>query len=166
MAYERKEEKRPPPGEYDHTEAIATREPDAVYEPRSGTAVDQVQSTAYDPYARRRSTVEKLIQAIYLVFGFVEALLVIRFLLRLFGANPQAEFARFIYSITAGLVGPFVGLFTRPRYNGGELELFTLIAIAIYALLAWLLARIVWLVLGETRSAVAATSTSVETRPR
>ncbi len=159
MTFERREI-RESPDPYDRTEVVTT-----VPE-RSTAAVDRVEATAYDPYAHRRWTVEKIVQAVYLVFGLLEALLVIRFLLRLLGANASAEFARFIYGITGGLVAPFVGLFNSPQYDGSVLELHTIIAIVIYALVAWLLARVVWLVAGETRSATTTSATSVETHAR
>lgn len=167
MASERREVVRTSPESFERTETLATPAgASGVYEPAPGAAVGQVQTTAYDPYAQRRWTVDRAIHAIYLVVGLVEALLVIRFLLRLFGANPQADFARFIYGTTAGLVAPFVGLFATPQADGGVLELYTIVAIVIYALVAWLIARLVWLLLGDTRSAVTTSATSVETRAR
>src|SRR4051794_40174217 len=83
------------------TTEITTVEP-IMYEPAA--TVDRVHAASYDPYAGRRRSSEKLIQAIYLVFGLIETLLVIRFVLRLLAANPQAGFAQFIYNITAPLV--------------------------------------------------------------
>ncbi len=160
MTFERRET-RVSPDPYDRTEVVATT-PD----PTPSAAAERVQATSYDPYERRRWQVERTIQAIYLVFGVVEGLLVIRFLLRLFGANQQAEFARFIYGITGGLVAPFVGLFGTPQYDGSVLELHTIVAMVIYALVAWLLARVVWLIAGETRSATTTSASSVETRAR
>ncbi len=153
--------------DFDRTRVISTPpETDVVRETVPDTAVDHVQTTAYDPYAQRRWTVDKLVQAVYLVFGLVEILLVIRFLLRLLGANAQAEFARFIYGVTAGLVAPFVGLFGTPSSDGSVLEVHTIVAIIVYALVAWLIARVIWLVFGETRSAVATSATTTETRSR
>lgn len=102
-----------------------------------------------------------MVQAVYLVFGVIEALLVLRFALRARPANPAAPFARFIYGITGPLVAPFAGLFATPAVGASAFELFTLIALAVYLLLAWLLARLLWLIFGEARSAVHSSSTSV-----
>lgn len=79
---------------------------------------------------------------------------------RLLGANLAADFAAFIYGITAPLVAPFVGLFGTPQFNGSVLEPHSLVAIIVYALLAWLLAKLVWVVWGETRTGVTTSSRS------
>ena len=124
--------------------------------PTSGAAEREV--VAHRPRASRNAAVVKAVQAVYLVFGLVETLVLIRFLLLLLGANPDAGFAQFIYGFTQGLVAPFAGLFTNPRANGSVLELNSLVAMAIYALLAWLIARVIWLVFGEARSGVTTTT--------
>jgi uncharacterized protein YggT (Ycf19 family) len=126
--------------------------------------VDRTATTAYDPYAGRRDASYRLIQAIYLVFGIIEALVAIRVLLRLLGANANAGFAQFIYGVTAPLVAPFAGLFGNPQTGGSVLELHSIVALVVYAVVAWLLAKLLWVVLGETRSAVRTASTSVQTR--
>src|SRR5205814_10660475 len=62
-------------------------------EPAASVAVDQQRVVQYDPYAERRGTAAKLVQLVWLVFGIVEALIAIRFALRLLGANPSAGLA-------------------------------------------------------------------------
>lgn len=142
---------------YEHREIVEAA-------PAPAAAVDRTTATAYDPYAGRRDASFRLVQAIYLVFGVVEALVVIRLVLRALGANPDAGFAQFVYGVTAPLVAPFAGLFGNPQAGGAVLELHSIVALVVYALLAWLLAKLAWLLLGETRSAVTTTATSVETR--
>ena len=117
-------------------------------------AAEQVESVTVDPYAARRATVYKLQQAIYLLFGLLEGLIAIRFVLRLLGANPAAAFAAFIYGITAPFVAPFVGIFGTPAFNGSVLEWHSIVAIIVYMLVAWLLVKVIWLVYGETRTGV------------
>jgi uncharacterized protein YggT (Ycf19 family) len=119
-----------------------------------------------DPYAQRRGMASKVSQAIYLIFGIAEALLVIRFVLRLLGANAEAGFASFIYRISEPLVAPFVGLFGTPQLNGMVLDLEALVAIVVYGLVAWGLAKLAWLLLGETRSGVRTRSRTVDTDTR
>ena len=142
------------------TTEVAHVEP-AYY--RAPATVDRVHTAAYDPYAGRRRASEKLVQAVYLVFGLIETLIAIRFILRLLGANSEAGFAQFIYGITAPFIAPFVGLFGTVRASGSVLEPESIVAIIVYALAAWLLAKVLWLMLGETRSAVATSTTSVDT---
>lgn len=128
-----------------------------------GVASEHVETVATDPYAPRRAAAYRVRQAIYLLFGIIEGLIAIRFALRLLGANPDAGFAAFVYGVTAPLLAPFVGLFGTPQYNGSVLELHSIVAIVAYALLAWVLAKLAWLLLGDTRSGVSTTTSRVET---
>lgn len=118
-----------------------------------------------DPYARRRETSIKITLAIYLIFGLIEALLAIRFVLKALGANAEAGFAQLMYGVTAPLVAPFSGLFGTPQAaSGAVLEVHTLIALVIYALVTWLLVRGASLAFGEGRSA--SVTDIVQTRAR
>ena len=138
-----------------------------VVEPTPTVATDRTEATTYDPYGGRRAMSTKLVRAIYLIFGLIEAVLLIRFVLKALGANAEAGFAQLIYGMTGPLVAPFVGLFGTPQAaSGATLELHTLIALVIYALVAWLLARGAWLVFGEGRSASVARTDTVQTRER
>jgi hypothetical protein len=128
-------------------------------------ATDQTVTTAFDPYAARRAGSARLVQAIYLVFGLIEGLLLIRFLLRALGANPEAGFAQAIYGVTGLLVAPFAGIFGTPQVGGGAaLEVPTLVALLVYAGIGWLLSRAAWVAFGESRSASVASVTSKQTR--
>jgi hypothetical protein len=84
--------------------------------------------------------------------------------LKALGANPSAGFAQFIYGITGPLVAPFFGLFGNPSSQGSVLELNSIVALIVYALLAWLLAKLVWILVGETRSAVKTRSSEIDSR--
>jgi hypothetical protein len=131
-------------------------------DPAASVAVAQQRVVAHDAHAGRRGTVAKLVQLVWLVFGVVESLIAIRLVLKLLGANPNADFARLVYGATAPLLAPFVGLFATPRLNGGVFESHALVALVVYLLLAWVLARLIWLFAGETRSAVATSTSTVE----
>jgi uncharacterized membrane protein len=141
----------------------------AVREVRSTTTVprhgmDRVESVAYDPYEGRRIAGYRLTQLIYWVFGLIEGLILIRLILKVLGANQAAGFAEFIYGITAPLVAPFMGLFNNQAYGQSVLELSSIVALIVYALVAWLLAKLVWILVGETRSAVRTHSTQMDSR--
>jgi len=148
----------------EHREEVVPETTDAVTPPAPATAVDRTAATAYDPYAGRRQAAYRLVQVIYLIFGIIEALIAIRVVLRLLGANPDAGFAQLIYGLTAPLAAPFAGLFGNSQAGGSVLELHSIVALVVYALVARLLGKLVWLLFGETRSAVTTTSSSVETR--
>ncbi len=83
------------------------------------------------------SAVALIENLIWLVFGAVEVLLLIRFFLRLLGANPAAPFTTFIYNITGVLIAPFALVFPTPSTGGTAFELSTLLAMVVYALVAW-----------------------------
>ena len=75
--------------------------------------------------------------------GLVEALMITRVILKLLAANPEAGFVRFIYNVSAPLVAPFQGIFPTPATQNSVLELSSLVAIAVYAVIAWGLVRLI-----------------------
>jgi hypothetical protein len=119
-------------------------------------AFNQVQTTTHDPFQGRRQIATKLVQTINLVFGTIDALIAIRVLLRLLGANPNASFAAWTYGMTDWLTAPFAGLFSAPAMAGSVLEVNAIVALSVYALVAWMLGNIAWLVLGETHKGLIA----------
>lgn len=83
---------------------------------------------------------------IWFVAGVILTLLAFRFVLTLLGANPGNAFADFIYDTSHPLVQPFFGLFSYDlAYGVSRFEIFTLVAMAVYAIIAWGLARLVTL---------------------
>jgi len=80
---------------------------------------------------------------VYWAFGVIEALLAVRFLLRLLGANPEAAFTAFIYRLTEALLSPFEAVFPTQNVEGAVFEWTTLLAIVVYALVAWAITALV-----------------------
>jgi len=74
---------------------------------------------------------------IWFIVGVINALIAIRFVLLLLGANQSAGFVDFIYGITGGLVAPFVGIFGQPTYGQFMFDWSSVLAIAVYTLVAW-----------------------------
>ncbi len=87
----------------------------------------------------------RLTQIVYLVFGVIEALILIRFILKLLAANPAAAFTNFVYQLSGPFVAPFQGVFPSPATDASVFELSSALAIIIYMLLAALIVRIIWL---------------------
>jgi len=162
MTIERREEYT----EVVNSNAADVRPADMSTSGPAGTTTHQTETSSGDPYAERRDRPLKVQNGIYLLFGILGGLLGIRFVLGLLGANPAAGFAQFIYGITKPFLAPFVGLFGQPRFEGSVFELNALVAILVYALIAWVLVKIVGLVLGETRRGVHTTSSQIDTRVR
>ncbi len=72
------------------------------------------------------------------VFGVLEALLLLRFFFRLLGANQANDFIAFLYGLSHGFVSPFNGIFNDHMLGSfGVFEVSTLIAMIVYALVAW-----------------------------
>jgi uncharacterized protein YggT (Ycf19 family) len=85
---------------------------------------------------REGGTNTRAIQVIWWIVGFIDVLIAIRFLLKLFGANP-APFVRFMYDVTWPLVAPFHGIFNTAQEGRSILEPESIVAMAIYALIGW-----------------------------
>jgi uncharacterized protein YggT (Ycf19 family) len=92
----------------------------------------------------------RISQILYLALGVVEALMITRVVLKLLAANADVGFVRFVYGLSAPLVAPFQGIFSTPVSHTNVLELSSLVALAVYALIAWGIARLVFL-LGKQR---------------
>lgn len=79
---------------------------------------------------------------IYAIFSVIMVLLAFRLLFTLLGANPANMIANFVYRISAPLVAPFFGLFTRtPQLGIAGFEFETLVAMLVYGLIAAVFAR-------------------------
>ena len=83
-------------------------------------------------------------QAIWLLLGLLEALFALRFLLKLVGASGAGSLASLVYGATDIFLLPFAGQAVVPAASGMISEVSTLIAMATYGLLGWLLARAAW----------------------
>jgi hypothetical protein len=81
---------------------------------------------------------------IWYIAGVVLTLLAFRFVLILLGANKGNGFVDFIYSTSNPLVAPFYGLFGYDlRYGVAKFEIYTLVAMVVYAIIAFGLSRLV-----------------------
>ena len=71
------------------------------------------------------------------VFGAIEVLIAIRFVLELLGANAEAGFVKFIYGFSGVFMAPFNAILGTAKVAGATFEWSALLAIAVYALIAW-----------------------------
>jgi uncharacterized protein YggT (Ycf19 family) len=86
-------------------------------------------------------------RVIWFIAGLLLVLLGFRFLLSLLGANTTNGLANFVYSASHPFVAPFFSLF---RYNNvtygvSHFEIYTLVAMLFYAVVAWGIAKLVTL---------------------
>jgi YggT family protein len=100
--------------------------------------------------ARTSMPARRVTEAIYLLFGIIDGLLLIRLVLKLLGANAHAGFASWTYGVTDFLLAPFRGLL--PTYVSGQtvFELSLIIAILIYSLIALALVRLTAITLSRS----------------
>lgn len=101
--------------------------------------------------AEQRRGLLKLTQFVWLGFGVLEALIGLRILLKLIAANPDNPFAQFIYSITDLFLWPFVGLTRTPAAQGIVLEIHSIIALFVYALLSVLIGRMIRIIFSRPK---------------
>ncbi len=83
------------------------------------------------------------VRVVWFIAGVLLVLLAFRFVLALIGANPANGFANFIYSTSHPFVAPFFSLFSyRLQYGVTRFEVFTLVAMAVYSVVAFGIARL------------------------
>jgi hypothetical protein len=98
----------------------------------------------------KASPAGRAVGVIYLIFGLISALLVIRLVLKVIGAYASAPFVGFIYGVTNFFLEPFKGLLPAMVNGRSVLEPAVLIAIVVYLLVAFLLAKIIEITLSRS----------------
>ena len=88
--------------------------------------------------AAQRSFTYQVTGVLWLMLGALESLLALRLILKLMAANPGNPFASFIYTLSDLFVWPFVGLTVTPTAFGIVVEIHTIIAMVVFAMLGWL----------------------------
>ena len=126
--------------EYEEETTIVRDRPDDA----RGTVVKSRITDDLPPGGRRFGIV-------YYIMNIIEALLLIRFALKLFAANPGAGFVNGIYAITDPLVAPFRGIFPTANSQGSVLEWSTIIAMIVYALIAYAIVQLLKLTTSRSR---------------
>lgn len=81
-------------------------------------------------------------RVIWYVAGVIITLLALRFVLFMLGANRDSGFVDFIYNISSVFAAPFSGIFPAPTYGQFFFDTASLVAMLVYALIAWGLARL------------------------
>jgi len=107
--------------------------------------------------SERKLALRKVSQVIWFLFVVLELLIGLRVVLKLIASDPNNAFANFIYRVTNFFLQPFFGLTSTPAAQGMVLEIPSIIAMFAYALLGWVIIRLIWLVFYHPGGAVVST---------
>ena len=88
---------------------------------------------------------------VYAIFIVYIVILTLAFFLRLFGANPAADFAEWVYNAAARIMEPFRGIFPTTQISDTAvfdasllfaIIVYAILALAVQSLIAWFVARL------------------------
>jgi hypothetical protein len=117
--------------------------------------VSEVRTSNREPKSNRdqRLFTFKTTYIIWLVLVMLEGLIALRVGLKLIGANEASPFAMLVYGVSNLFLFPFAGLTGTPAAGGLVLEVSSLIAMVVYALIFWAIERVVWVIFYRPREA-------------
>jgi len=82
-------------------------------------------------------------RVVWYITGLIIALLLLRLFLLMLGANDTAAFVSFVYTLSNIFAAPFFGIFNyQPSYGHFTFEISTVVAIIVYALIGWGIAKL------------------------
>ena len=113
----------------------------------------ETRTTEHEAGGEQRIATFKATQVIWLLLGILEGLIALRVLFMLIGINAANTFAKFLYGITGIFVAPFASLIGAPSAGGMVLEISSIIAMFVYLLVAWAIARIIYVSFYRPRGA-------------
>ena len=121
-----------------------------------GNTVAPVVNTTVKQVKREASGTQMASYVIYYLLGALEILLTFRFVFKLTGASMASPFVSFIYTLTSIFILPFEGIFRKGVAQGIEtaavFEPSTIVAIIVYAIIAWGLVKLVDMMSGEPQA--------------
>ncbi len=107
------------------------------------SGLEHREKTVHDTGAEHQFKLLKIAQVVWLFVGVIEVMIGLRVFLKLIGANPANDFGGFVYNFAGIFLAPFFGLTGSPAAGGMVLEVPSLIAMLIYALLGWAIVHVV-----------------------
>lgn len=120
-----------------HVQHVRREDATAVVDDQPRVVNDQVTEVVDDSPSVIAS------RLVWFIAGVLLVLLAFRFVFILAGANAGSGFVNFIYSVSHPFASPFFGIFSYSQNLGvAKFELSTLVAMAVYALVAYGIARL------------------------
>jgi hypothetical protein len=108
------------------------------------------------PIEKEATSFQTFEYLVYFFFGVLEILLAFRLVLKLMGASLSSAFVGLIYGLSGIFIAPFEGIFRRGFSQGIEttsvLEPATLVAIIVYAVVAWGIVKLVRIFSGKKQA--------------
>ena len=126
-------------------ETVQTSSPDGGYvESHRQSYVDPAGNQVvrseefYEDENQKRANIRYWVtRVVYFILGVLEVILLLRFIFRLLGANESSSFVMFLYNLSHIFVGPFNGIFNDQGLGRSVFEASTIVAMIVYALIAW-----------------------------
>lgn len=88
-----------------------------------------------------------LTNIVWYIVGFIEVILLLRFVLKLLGANPSNGFVDLVYTVSGVFTAPFDSIFGVTTPPAGDVnsvfEPSILVAAAVYALIGWGIVKLI-----------------------
>ncbi len=123
-----------------------------VYGPQGERVVRSEHISEPSPAERRAATAARINQVVYFIFGIINALIAIRFVLLALGASQSSDFVRLMYGLTQPFVAPFLGIFGEPVIQNSVIEWSSLVAILVYSLVAYGISRVLAIAFTPSRN--------------
>ncbi len=122
--------------------AFINRNPDKIIK-TTKTVVSGNSENEQPEHYEKKKVIFRTYQVVWYVLGIMEFLLGFRVLLKVLSANPFSGFANLIYSLSDPLANPFSGILRITVVGTSVFEWSTLIAMAVYALLAYGIVKLI-----------------------
>jgi hypothetical protein len=132
-----------------------------TYLDANGNLVQRQEEYIEDEYQARLNLINRVDSVIYFLVAALETLLALRFVFRAFGADPNNGIVNLIYTLSNPFVVAFNGIFSdQAMGRGSVLEISTLLAMVMYALLTWGLVSLIGVIFEPSRSSKHSSVTS------
>lgn len=109
-----------------------------TYVDERGNVMERHEEVLDDPYTRRLNILDRTARIAYFLVGALEILLLLRLAFKLLGADATSGIVNFIYNLSNPFVIAFNGILGDVKLsNTSILEISTIVAMFLYALLVW-----------------------------
>ncbi len=106
-----------------------------------------VQTESPQKVYEKKKTIFRTYQVIWYILGVIEIMLTFRLILKMLGANINSPFVSLIYIVSDPLALPFRGIFgVGINQTGALFEWSTLVAMAVYALIAYAIMQLMQMI--------------------